>query len=127
MRALYILIALLLALTVLPVYAGDKPLPYTKDKPNIVRVKKHLIELQWRQEVKTLVVVYKLSETRKPFDSCGWLGDNYKAQYCKVIFSRRGLVGNMRIRDKDYRVGDEYYILEYKYLTHNGAYGPFEP
>jgi len=107
------------------IYAADKPLPYKINAPNIVKIKTSLIELQWRQIEKTLVVVYKQSETRKSYDDCGWIGDNYKAQYCKVVFTKRNLVGNMRIRDKDYKPGDEYYILQYVYQTHNGAYGPF--
>lgn len=124
-RISYILFVLALLIT--PVQAADKPLPYTKDKPNIILVKKNTIEIQWRQEIKTLIMVYKLSETKKAYDDCGWIGDNYKAVYCKVLFAKRGLIGNMRIRDKDYKPGDQYYILEYKYQTHNGAYGPFEP
>lgn len=112
----------------IPVQAADKPLPYTISAPKVVyKRSKHLVELHWRQDYRTLVVVYKLSEDRKAFDDCGWLGDNYKAQYCKVLFSRRGLKGNIVVKDRDYKFGDEYYILQYVYLTHNGAYGPFKP
>jgi hypothetical protein len=128
--SLAILVIILVSVCLSPVaHATDKPLSYQINAPNIIHVpkKKHTIEIQWYQVQRTLVVVYKLSETRHTFDDCGWIGDNYKTNYCKIIFTRRNLVGNMRIRDKDYRAGDTYYLLEYKYPTHNGAYGPFEP
>lgn len=109
------------------VYAADTPLSNTIDKAQIQLVKKNEILVSWRQQSKVPIVVYKLSYDRKGYSNCSTDLQTFTAPYCKVIWSRSGLVGNIRITDKEYRQGDDYYILEYKYSRHNGAYGPLRP
>ena len=119
-----LLIGVILGLSITNVHAADRPLPYTISNPHIT-IKNKSVLIEWRQTQKVLVMVYKVSYTRKLNNNCGDL-ETFGAN-CTIIWQKTNLTGNIRITDKNYKKGDEYYIQQNVYLTHNGGYGPFIP
>ena len=97
--------------------------PYI-DNVHVVE-KNHKVTLEWQQTQKALVMVYKLAD-RKLANNCPETIDTF-GKNCQVIWQRRNLVGNIRVTDKHYKGGDEYFVIQYVYQSHNGAYGPFIP
>jgi len=102
----------------------DRPLPYSISAPHLTE-KNHKITIEWRQTQPVLVTVYKLSYVRKLSNNCS--GVETLGANCVMLWQRAGLVGNIRVTDKGYRKGDQYFIQQNVYQTHNGGYGPFIP
>lgn len=126
----FIILAVILFSLFAPIniYAADKPLPNTIANVQISKQTDHKVLISWRQVSKYTLVVYKLSYDRKIFNNCSSDIETFTASYCKVLWIRTiQNPGNIRITDRDYKKGDEYYVLQYAYQTHNGAYGPFTP
>lgn len=104
--------------------AKERPLPYKIDTPHIVE-KNHQVLIEWRQTERVLVTVYKLSWDRQLKNNCDGVETFFTS--CEMLWQKYGLYGNIRVTDRNYKSGDEYYIQQNVYQTHNGAYGPFYP
>jgi hypothetical protein len=102
----------------------NKPLTYNISAPHLTE-KNHKITIEWRQTQPVLVTVYKLSYVRRLPNNCS--GVETLGANCVMLWQRTGLVGNIRVTDKGYRKGDQYFIQQNVYQTHNGGYGPFIP
>ncbi len=125
MKKLFIILVLLAVFIPSMVEAKSKPLPYHIDN---ARITQHngKITLEWNQVQSALVVVYKLSYKRTLNNNCYDSIDRFQAS-CTMVWQRTGLIGNIRVTDKHYKSGDEYYIIQYVYQSHNGGYGPYKP
>lgn len=119
-----IVVAVSLLLTLNAEAKKSKPFPYRIDNAHVVE-KNHKITIEWLQTQPVLVTVYKLNYTYKLNNNCA--GVETFGYYCTVLFQKRGLIGIIRVTDRGYRNGDEYYIQQNVYQSHNGGYGPFIP
>lgn len=122
--AMLVVVLLLLALTNIAEAKKAKPFPYRIDNAHVVE-KNHKITIEWLQTQPVLVTVYKLNWKYKLNNNCA--GVETFGYYCTVLWQKRGLIGIIRVTDKGYRNGDEYYIQQNVYQSHNGGYGPFIP
>jgi len=104
--------------------AKNKPLPYTISAPRL-QEKNHKVTIEWNQTQPVLVTVYKLSYNRKLANNCA--GVETLGANCVMLWQRTGLVGNISVTDKGYKKGDQYFIQQNVYQTHNGGYGPYIP
>lgn len=124
----YVLVMLaIIGLLIIPpmiTEAKNKPLPYRIDAPHLTE-KNHKVTIEWRQTQPVLVTVYKLSYVRRLANNCA--GVETLGASCVMLWQRTGLVGNIRVTDKGYRNGDQYFIQQNVYQSHNGGYGPFIP
>lgn len=102
----------------------DRPLPYRIDSPHLTE-RNHNVTIEWRQTQPVLVTVYKLSYVRRLSNNCS--GVETLGASCVMLWQKRGLVGNIRVTDKGYRKGDQYFIQQNVFQTHNAGYGPFIP
>jgi len=102
----------------------SKPFPYRIDNAHVVE-KNHKITIEWLQTQPVLVTVYKLSYKYKLNNNCA--GVEAFGAYCTILWQKRVTVGIIRVTDRGYRNGDEYYIQQNVYQSHNGGYGPFIP
>lgn len=123
---LILLMLLVIGLLLIPsIVAGkNKPLSYSINAPHLTE-KNHNITIEWRQTQPVLVTVYKLSYVRKLNNNCS--GVETLGANCVMLWQRTGLIGNIRITDKGYKHGDQYFIQQNVYQSHNGGYGPFIP
>lgn len=107
----------------------------TVDTPRIVlHSANHLVQIKWYQYGSPkLVIVMKLTRSHHYTSYCthvDWSAylrhaDGYK--YCFDIFRQWISNGYITVQDNHYERGDRYYILEYRYTSHNAPYGPFIP
>lgn len=122
----YILVILAILFITPPIITQAKniPLPYTIDSPRL-QEKNRKVTISWNQTQSVLVTIYKLSYTRKLANNCQ--GVETLGASCVMLFEKTGFTGNIFVTDKGYRKGDQYFIQQNVYLSHNGGYGPFIP
>jgi hypothetical protein len=97
---------------------------YTIDAPRL-QEKNRKVTISWYQYEPVLITVYKLSYTRKLSNNCS--GVETLGANCVMLFQKIGITGNITVVDRGYKKGDQYFIQQNVYLTHNGGYGPFIP
>lgn len=119
----YYILFMVIVIYLLPLTVEAKS-SYTISSPNI-QENRRKVTIEWNQTQAVLVTVYKLSYVRKLSNNCS--GVETLGASCVMLWQKRGILGTIRVIDKGYRKGDEYYIQQNVYQTHNGGYGPFIP
>ena len=120
-----IMMALFIANTTMVEAKTKKPFPYRINNPHIVE-KNHRVTIEWQQTEPVYVVLYKLTYNKRQLrNDCK--GVETFGQSCMILWQGVNFLGIVHKTDRDYRNGDEYYIQQNVYLTHNGGYGPFFP
>ncbi len=121
LRTVLFILILLLALAIHLSVASAKE--YTISTPRITTVGKK-VTLEWNQTQDVLVTVYKISYVRKLSNNCKDIETS--GANCTLLFITKK-TGNIKVIDKGYKKGDQYFIQQNVYQTHNGGYGPFVP
>lgn len=123
MKVIALLVLITLALLI-PNGVIAKESPYRISAPRL-QEKNRKVTIEWYQTQPVLVTVYKLSYTRKLSNNC--VGVETLEASCAMVLQKRAIVGNITVVDKGYKKGDQYFIQQNVYQTHNGGYGPFIP
>lgn len=135
-----ILLAIVLALCISNVQtAPATPPANTISNPRLVLHKnKHLLQIKWYQYVQSspkLVVAFKVTNTRQiktpecvDVDWARYITESEGFTYCYNLLQQRvQATGWLTATDPKWHKGDQYYLIQYDFSTHNAPYGPFIP
>lgn len=129
-----IIIAVFLALSMIPVYASPPEPTNTINNPRIVLHKnKRLVQIKWYQYVQSSpkrVIAFKGTNIRQSAsivctDSEWTQLAGFK--YCYMLFNQRLSADQwITATDNNWHKEDRYYILQYEFTSHNAPYGPYD-
>lgn len=134
-----ILLAVLLALVIMPVQAYTPAPANTIDNPRIVlHKKKHKVQIKWYQYVQSspkLVIAFKVTNTRQSgatvcsdVDWAEFITRTEGFTYCYDLLAERMPESKwVTVTDKHWHKNDRYYIIQYDFTSHNAPYGPYIP
>lgn len=108
----------------------------TIDNPRLVlHPNKHMVQVKWYQYVQSSpkhVIVFKVTNTRRILSMChdvDWgefITQTENFRYCYNLYDRWVTTsGYITVTDTKWAKGDQYYIIQYEFSSHNAPYGPF--
>jgi hypothetical protein len=111
---------------------------YTIDHPRIVLHRTdHLVQIKWYQYVQSTpiyVIAFKITQSRLANPSCAdvdwseYLRSTLQYKYCFDLFRQQVPQGGyITITDTKWQRGDQYFIIQYVYTSHNAPYGAYIP
>lgn len=124
------LVAVLLALCIVPVSATEPAPMYTIDNPRIVlHANKQLVQIKWYQYVQSspkLVIAVKMTNSRQSSSiACEPIEYGYK--YCYQVLNTRFAESQwITVTDRQWHKHDRYYLTQHDFTSHNAPYGPYE-